>query len=525
MNIQFFGAVREVTGSMHLIRCQDESILLDCGLIQGRRKESENRNTVFPVSPKLIRNVILSHAHIDHSGRLPLFVKKGFSGKVFCTRATADACEHLLLDSAHIQESDAAYLNYKTARNALIQMKSQGKNHNSVRKDREQIHALLKTGQNELNLKTIDELLRQYRLDRVEPLYTIPDAEAAIAALEGIPYRYPVSVGARMSAEFYDAGHILGSAMVLVRISENGSLKRVLFTGDIGRFDMPLLKNPTTQFPEEDRRIDLLIMESTYGNREHEPGQDLKERLKEILTETVGRGGTLLIPAFAYGRTQDILYRLHELYDEKAVPKVPIFVDSPLASRITKVFAEHPEVFDDHAHKTFLEKGENPFRFDRVTFIESVEASMALMRDEKPHIVIAGSGMCEAGRILHHLRYKIHQPQHTILIVGYMAENTLGRRIQEKGLEYEAGGRSGTAPIVRFLNKEYPLKAHVVRLGGFSAHADKKELMRFLKETNLTFGKIAVVHGEEEQSLAMEEALVKEGFQAFVPFPGQSVDI
>lgn len=525
MNVQFFGAVREVTGSMHLIRVQDESVLLDCGLIQGRRKESETRNATFPVSPRLIQNVLLSHAHIDHSGRLPLFVKKGFSGKIFCTRATADACALLLLDSAHIQESDAAYLNYKTVRNAMLQIKTQAKMHNATKKDRDQIQAVLKTGPHELNLKSIDELLRQYRLDRVDPLYTIADAEAAIGALEGVPYRYVIPVGSHIHAEFFDAGHILGSAVVLVRISENGNLKRVLFTGDLGRFDMPLLKNPTTLFPEEDRHIDLLIMESTYGNREHEPGQDLKGRLKDILTETAGRGGTLLIPAFAYGRTQDILYRLHELYDEKAVPRVPIFVDSPLASRITKVFAEHPEVFDDHAHKTFLEKGENPFRFDRVTFIESVEASMALMREEKPHIVIAGSGMCEAGRILHHLRYKIHQPQHTILIVGYMAENTLGRRIQDKGLEYEAGGRSGTAPIVKFLNKEYPLRAHVVRLGGFSAHADKNELMRFLRETNVTFGKIAVVHGEEEQSLAMEQALHAEGFQAFVPQPGQSIDI
>lgn len=525
MNVQFFGAVREVTGSMHLVRVQDESVLLDCGLIQGRRKESETRNATFPVSPRLIQNVLLSHAHIDHSGRLPLFVKKGFSGKIFCTRATADACALLLMDSAHIQESDAAYLNYKTVRNAMLQIKTQAKMHNATKKDRDQIQAVLKTGPHELNLKRIDELLRQYRLDRVDPLYTIPDADTAIGLLEGVPYRYIIPVGFHIHAEFFDAGHILGSAMVLVRISENGNLKRVLFTGDIGRFDMPLLKNPTTLFPEEDRHIDLLIMESTYGNREHEPGQDLKVRIKDILTETVGRGGTLLIPAFAYGRTQDILYRLHELYDEKAVPQVPIFVDSPLASKITKVFAEHPEVFDDHAHKTFLEKGENPFRFDRVKFTQSVEESMALMREEKPHIVIAGSGMCEAGRILHHLRYKIHQPQHTILIVGYMAENTLGRRIQDKGLEYEAAGRSGAPPVLKFLNKEYPLRAHVVRLGGFSAHADKNELMRFLKQTNVTFGKIAVVHGEEEQSLAMEQTLNAEGFQAFVPFPGQSVDI
>jgi metallo-beta-lactamase family protein len=324
-----------------------------------------------------------------------------------------------------------------------------------------------------------------------------------------------------MSALFYDAGHILGSSITVIRAVEKQKKFTIVYTGDIGRFDMPILQNPTLNFAEEDRNVDLLIMESTYGNRVHEPTADLKPSLKNVLNETWARGGSLIIPAFAYGRTQDLLYRLHELFNENAIPRLPVYVDSPLATQITRVFGEHPEVFDAQTHTTFLEKGQNPFSFDQVTFVSSVEDSMALMREERPHIVIAGSGMCEGGRVLHHLRYKIHNPKNTILIVGFMAKNTLGRRILEKGLAYEADGRSGPPPLVRFFNKDYPLKAHVVRLGGFSAHADRDEMTRFLKESNLNIKKIAVVHGEEEQSLAFETHLNQAGFSAKAPMPGE----
>jgi metallo-beta-lactamase family protein len=247
--------------------------------------------------------------------------------------------------------------------------------------------------------------------------------------------------------------------------------------------------------------------------------------LKSVLSETVEQGGSVLIPSFAYGRTQELLYVIHELFDAKEVPAVPVYVDSPLATKITKVFAEHPEVYDAEAHKTFLAQGKNPFVFRQVQFVESVEASMALMREETPHIVISASGMCEAGRILHHLRHKIHNPKHTILIVGYMANHTLGRRILEQGTAYEASGRKGGPPIVKILNKEYPLEARVVKIGGFSAHGDRNEMLRFLKDSKLDIKRIAVVHGEEEQSLAFAEFLKNAGYEAMVPRVGETISV
>jgi metallo-beta-lactamase family protein len=293
----------------------------------------------------------------------------------------------------------------------------------------------------------------------------------------------------------------------------------------MGRFDKPIIKDPTLNFDEQDREVDLLIMESTYGDRLHEPVVDLKPRLKQVLVDTYDRGGTILIPSFAFGRTQELLYVLHELYNEKEVPRFPVYVDSPLATKITRVFAEHPEVYDQETHQAFLQQGENPFQFDQVNFVGSVQESMALNRDETPHIVVSASGMCEAGRILHHLRYKIHNSKNTILIVGYMAQHTLGRRILEQGEEYEKSGRKGKAPLLRFMNKEYPLKARVVKLGGFSAHADKDEMRRFLKESNLKVKRIALVHGEEDQTLAFADDLRNDGLAAVVPRKGETINV
>jgi metallo-beta-lactamase family protein len=351
------------------------------------------------------------------------------------------------------------------------------------------------------------------------------DAEDALSFFDGYPYQYPISIGRDMTCTLYDAGHIIGSAITVVRARDNGKEKTICFSGDIGRFDKPIIKDPTLKFEKEDRDVDLLIMESTYGDRLHEPVVDLKPRLKQILVETDDRGGTIMIPSFAFGRTQELLYILHELYNENEVPRFPVYVDSPLATKLTRVFAEHPEVYDRETHETFLQGGENPFQFDQVNFVGSVEESMALNRDQTPHIVVSASGMCEAGRILHHLRHKIHDPKNTILIVGYMAQHTLGRRILDQGLAYEGSGRSGPAPRVKFMNKEYPLRAQVVRLGGFSAHADKSEMERFLKESNLKVKQIALVHGEEDQTLAFSEDLKSQGYRVMVPKPGEAIEI
>ena len=525
MDITFYGAAREVTGSMHLVATKNDRILLDCGMFQGRRKETEEKNRRLPFDPQHTTSLILSHAHIDHSGRIPLLTKNNFVGRIVCTRATKDACEYLLMDSAHIQESDANYLNYKTLRSVLSKKKmSHGKKINSKR-ELNHIKKILKKDGHQLNTEKINELIQEHHMDAVHPIYSTEDAKHALTFFEGQPYRSPTVVGRDATCTFYEAGHILGSAISIIKIIENGRLRTICFTGDIGRFNKPIIEDPALGFEETDRNIDLMIMESTYGNRFHEPLQDLRPKLKKVLTDTVERGGTVIIPAFAYGRTQELLYMLHELYNDNEVRQVPIFVDSPLATNITRVFGEHPEVYDRETHETFLAKGKNPFFFEKVRFVGSVEESMALNRDQTPHIVIAASGMCEAGRVLHHLRYKIHNPRNTILIVGYMAQNTLGRRIIEHAANYEKYGRTGSPPLLKFLNKEYPLKAHVVKLGGFSAHGDRNEMFRFLKESNLQINKIAVVHGEEDQSLSFAKFLNHQGFSAMVPKSGDTVHI
>jgi len=525
MHITFYGAVREVTGSMHLISTEYDRVLLDCGMFQGRRRESAEKNKMMPFDPKTLTNVVLSHAHIDHSGRLPLLARRDFGGRIICTRATAAACEYLLLDAAHIQESDANYLNYKTVRSALSKINSSKKGKVSTQKEAAEIRKVLKKNRHRLNVAAINELIDKHSLEGVKALYTADDAQQALAALDGYPYRHPISIGRDMTCTLYDAGHILGSAISIIRICENGRDYTICYTGDIGRFDKPIIKDPTLEFEEADREIDLLVMESTYGDRLHEPVVDLKPRLKEVLVETYDRGGTIMIPSFAFGRTQELLYVLHELYNENEVPHFPVYVDSPLATKITRVFAEHPEVYDEETHATFLQNSQNPFQFKQIHFVESVEESMALNRDQTPHIVISASGMCEAGRILHHLRHKIHDSKNTVLIVGYMANHTLGRRILEKGLAYEESGRQGQPPLLKFMNKEYPLKARVVRLGGFSAHGDKSEMIRFLKESNLNVKKIALVHGEEDQTLAFAETLQKENYPVVVPERGEKIEI
>jgi len=525
MHITFYGAAREVTGSMHLLTTETDRILFDCGMFQGRRKESAEKNRVLPFNPGIVTNIVLSHAHIDHSGRIPMLTRQNFSGQVICSRATTSACEYLLPDSGHIQESDTEYLNYKIVRKCLSEMKSSASGKGLSQKEKKKIKKLLKPTGHKIDHDKVAELIGKYHLKGAEPLYTIEDAHEALTYFDGNPYRHPVTIGKDTTCTFYDAGHILGSAISIVKTKANGRTYTIGYTGDIGRFDKPIIKDPSLDFAEEDREIDLLIMESTYGDRRHEPVIDLKPRLKEALLTTYDRGGSVIIPSFAFGRTQEVLYVLHQLYNENGVPRLPVYVDSPLATNITKVFGEHPEVYDGDTHKAFLEDGENPFSFKQVHFTSSVEESMALNREEKPHIVISASGMCEAGRILHHLRYKIHNPKHTLLIVGFMAQHTLGRRILELGRDFAKADRKGTPPVVKILGKEYPLNIHVTKIGGFSAHADKDEMTRFLEKSNLNIKRIAVVHGEEDQSLSFAGHLKDRGFSVTVPQRGESVKI
>lgn len=525
MHVSFYGATREVTGSFHTLTTDDDTILLDCGLFQGRRKEAAEKNRVLPLDPHILTNIVLSHAHIDHSGRLPMVTQTDFNGRIFCTRATAHACEFLLLDSAKIQEGDASYINYKTAKGFLAKLKSGGGKKKISKDEMNDIKSLLKSGAHRLKTEAIEQLLLKHHLEIINPLYTMAAAEESLDYFQGMPYKKSVTIGRDLACTFYDAGHILGSAMSVIQYKHGGQTKTVVYSGDLGRFDKPIIQDPTLQFAEEHRDVDLFIMESTYGNRLHDPVIDMKPQLKNVLIETFERGGSVIIPSFSYGRTQELIYFLHELYIADEIPPMPVYVDSPLATKITQVFGEHLETFDKDTHAAFLERGINPFSFEQLKFVQSVEESMALNRDSRSHIVLAGSGMCEGGRVLHHLRHKIHDERNTVLIVGYMGENTFGRLIQKKGEEYEAAGRKGSAPTVRFYNKDYPLKARVVTLGGFSAHGDKKELTRVLKESNLRIKKIALVHGEEDQSLAFADYLRGEKFDVFVPRHGQSITV
>lgn len=525
MHVSFFGATREVTGSFHTLTTDDDTVLLDCGLFQGTRKETEAKNRVLPVDPKILTNMILSHAHIDHSGRLPMITRAGFKGQIFCSRATAAAGEYLLRDSAKIQEGDASYLNYKTAKTFLAKVKTGDGKIAISGDDLKEIKSILKSGDHGLRDDVIEKLLAEHHLEVVRPLYTMTEVEEALSHFQGIPYGETVTVGKDLTCTLYEAGHILGSAMSVICYAMAGQKKIVLYSGDLGRFNKPIIKDPNLDFAEEHRNIDLLIMESTYGNRLHEPMQDMKPLLKKALIDTFDRGGSVIIPAFAYGRTQELLYFLHELYLSREVPPMPVWVDSPLATQITHVFGEHPETYDQATHNAFLKRGLNPFDFSQLKFVQSVEESMALNRDQQSHVVLAGSGMCEGGRVLHHLRHKIHDERNTILIVGYMGQNTFGRYLQEAGEKYNTEGRQGPAPLMRFYNKAYPLKARVVTLGGFSAHGDRNELMRVLKDSNLTVKKIALVHGEEEQSLTFADRLRGEGYNVVVPLHGQSVAV
>lgn len=462
MRIAFHGAARTVTGSCHLIEHDGTRILLDCGLYQGKRKESFERNRNFPFDPRSIVAVVLSHAHIDHSGNLPTLVAQGFHGPIWATAATMDLCGWMLRDSATIQERDVEHVNKKRAK-------------------------------------------RNQHL--FEPLYTVEDAEHALARFRGIPYDTSVRVARGISLTFEDAGHILGSASCHLHIEEGGRDRVLVFTGDVGRSDRPILRDPRPP-----RRADVLISESTYGDRLHDPGPDVEARLEHVIGQAIGRGGKVLIPAFSVGRTQRLVHDLHQLTLAGRLPKVPIYVDSPLAVDVTEVFRDHPECYD--AELTSFSRKADPFGFSRLTYVRDVEASKALNRLPGPCVIIAASGMCEGGRVLHHLKRVAPDPASTILIVGFMAVHTLGRRIAER------------APVIKVFGDEYPLRAKVETISGLSAHADRDELLAYLGHLERPPEHTFLVHGEEDQSTALAASLRERGFPAVdVPAPGDRFEV
>jgi len=458
MEIMFAGAAREVTGSCHVIRLNSTTTVLDCGLFQGRRRESDekNRRLLFDVAE--IDSVILSHAHIDHVGRLPVLVRNGYDKKIWCTPATRDLSALMLADSANIQVKDAEHL---TKRNKQA----------------------------------------------IEPLYGVADASRTTSLMMGVSYNKQFDVLPGVHGMFVDAGHILGSASVTLDYTEGGASKRLVFSGDIGRRGLPIIRDPV---PPEN--ADIVIMESTYGDRDHASVLDARDELGRVVRTCAARGGKVFIPAFAVGRVQEILYDLHILVRESAIPAIPIFIDSPLATDVTAAFRMHPDCFDNS--EALVQSVEELFRFGLVQFTRDVSESKALNSMHGPMVVIAASGMVESGRILHHIAHGASDPRNTILIVGYQAENTLGRRIVER------------QPVIKVFGDEVPLRATVEVLNGYSAHADRKELLEWLRAVQAASPRLArvfLVHGEPRAQDPFAEAVRSLGLRVELPTLGERV--
>jgi metallo-beta-lactamase family protein len=445
MKITFCGAAGEVTGSQHLIECGKLKVLLDCGLFQGHRAESRRKNENFFHRPSDLDAVILSHAHIDHCGNLPGLFREGYRGPVLCTEATSDVADVMLQDSVHIQAEDARHLEKRRPRD----------------------------------------------LPRIEPLYTEKDVRGIVRQFESQPYGRWNQLFSGLRVRFRDAGHILGSAIVELEFQEKGEVRRLVFTGDLGRRGLPLLRDP-----EIVPGCDILISESTYGNRVHQPVADLKADLLRIIQHAAATGGRVVIPAFSLGRTQQIVFFLNELQCAGELPKIPVFVDSPLSNRLTAVFRRHLDLFDEQVRKT-LEKDADPFSFPGLTYLVTQDDSMQLNHRQGAYVVIAASGMCESGRVLHHLKHSVEDPANTIVIIGFQAEHTLGRRIVER------------RPYLKIYDREYTLRAKVEILNGLSGHADVNDFKWWYEglASQTGVGQAFLVHGEPAASQALAGVL------------------
>ncbi|MFN0129775.1 MAG: MBL fold metallo-hydrolase RNA specificity domain-containing protein [Verrucomicrobiales bacterium] len=462
MRLTFCGAAGTTTGSQHLLEVDGQRILLDCGLYQGKREDALERNRHFRFDPASLDAVVLSHAHIDHSGNLPNLSRQGYRGNIYCTFATRDLCQIMLADSARIQQSDIDWLN----------------KHRSRRNE-----------------------------PPLAPLYSPPDAEKCLRQFVTFDYHRKMTIANGVDLTFIDAGHLLGAAQVILDVTEDGHRRRFLFSGDVGRGDDVLLRDP-----EVAEEVDFVLMESTYGGREHELSPQAHERIEGLLKKALHDCGKVIIPAFAVERTQQLIYVLNHLLDQGRLPPVPIFVDSPLAVDATEIFRLHPECFNEEVYE-FLFKKRNPFHFEGLSLIRSVEQSKALNQLKQPAIIIAASGMCEAGRVLHHLKNNLADPCTTVLFVGYCAEQTLGWKLREGFRE------------VNVLGERVKVRARIEALDSFSGHADHSELLGYYERMTGRKEQTWLVHGAPERSEAFKNGL-RERFQANVHVAtlGQSID-
>jgi metallo-beta-lactamase family protein len=452
IKLRFTGAAGSVTGSRHLVEFNGRRILLDCGLFQGRRKETYEQNLNFLFDPASVNSLVLSHSHIDHIGNVPNLVKKGFKGDIHCTLATADLASIMLRDSAHIQESDAVF---------------------------------------------VSKVRNKHHQPPVEPLYTVQDIPPAMELFDGHAYNRPFLVDG-VQAIFHDAGHIIGSAITVLEFREDGRNLSLCYTGDLGRPNLPIIRDPYVVTDS-----DILIIESTYGDRIHSDINQVADRLAAVINQTVARQGKIIIPSFALERTQELILTLHHLFLDKKIPEIPVYVDSPLAIDATEIFRLHPECFDSKTNE-FLRTVDDPFGFRHLHYTRTTDESKMINIIAGPLIIIAGSGMAENGRILHHLKNNIRNPLNTILIVGWQAENTLGRKIEEKW------------PTVPIFGEPYELKCQVEVFDEFSAHADRNDLVNWVKQGKDRWQKVFIVHGEPKSSNALASALKEIGIKEVV---------
>ncbi|MDX2129066.1 MAG: MBL fold metallo-hydrolase [Chloroherpetonaceae bacterium] len=464
MKLTFFGATHGVTGSSHLVTINGKNILLDCGLYQGKRSETEELNQTFPFQPEDIDVMVLSHAHTDHSGNIPNLIKQGYKGLIYSTPATRDLAAAMLQDTAFLQEKDAEFISKRNAKK---------------------------------------------KLPPVEPLYTTLDAQISLQNFISVPYHKPVVISEGVTLTFFNSGHILGSAVVRLELEEKGVKETLAFTGDLGRPHTPILIDP-----EPIQGVNYLITESTYGNRLHKPKEKVEETLTSVLQDAYQTGGKVLIPAFSVGRTQEMIYYFNQLKLKGLLPDMEIFLDSPLAIDITNIYRLHPECFDNEMKKLIL-TDQSPFKLDQVRYCRTADESKRLNDYQGPCIIMAGSGMAEGGRIRHHLANHISNPTTTILIVGYMAENTLGRKILEKH------------KVVNIFGEPFEVNAKVIVMNNFSAHADRNELLEYIgKYDRKSMKKIFLVHGEDEATKGLKDGLNEIGFQrVFIPNRRESFNL
>lgn len=468
MQVEFVGAVGgDVTGSRHIVHTEKARVLLDCGLFQGRRAETTERNRELGFRARDIDVMVLSHAHIDHSGALPRLYRQGFRGSIYCTPATRDLCAAMLEDSAEIQAQDAAYINKKIERNGA-------------------------------------------KMEPVEPLYDQKDVVGTLELMVSVPYHRAVRIAEGVTLTYYDAGHVLGSAMVALDVDVVGERRRLVFSGDLGRRNMPILRDP-----EVPPGASTLLMESTYGDRTHDPIERMEDALLDVITRTIGRGGKVIVPSFALERAQELVYSLKQLQDQGRLPDVPVYVDSPLTVKLTDVFRLHPECFDDKARE-MMAADQSPFDFDGLRYVSSVEDSKAIDRSDDPAVIISASGMCEFGRVVHHLVAGIENRKNTVLIVGFQAQHTLGRRLVEQRAQ------------VRIFGVERQRHAEVVVLNGFSAHAGQDDLLEFAEAVRAAgpLRHVALVHGEDGPRQTLKQLLEARDFPSVVaPMRGDRLDI